>query len=263
MTGHAIRPGKLPEQPLQSVSVALDRRISLGIRAFQVGLRHQPRPAMARPGDENHVQIVLFDQPVQMDVKEVQAGRRSPMPEQARLDMLERERGFEQGIVLQVDLADRQVVRSSPIRMHLLKEGGRQGIRHHVFSEIDRNIIALLGGRRIGWLTVGRGVNQVPTTAPQFIERHRPIPPTWLLPEAVSECAIFRFDSSLVWGRPHIMTASGVSMPISPDELWRLGSLLALPGIGYLVLLPCVSHVRQAWGYSDERAAGPRLPVRR
>ena len=43
---------------------------------------------MPRPGDVDHVEIVLLDEPVQMRVDEVQSGRGSPVPEQPRLDVL-------------------------------------------------------------------------------------------------------------------------------------------------------------------------------
>ena len=65
---------------------------------------------MTGTDDIDHVQIVFFDQPVQVDINEIQPGRGAPMPEQTRLDVFELERGFEQGIVLQIDLPDREVI---------------------------------------------------------------------------------------------------------------------------------------------------------
>ena len=79
MAGNAVRPGELAEQPLQPVPAALDRRIALGIRPFQIGVRHHARPAVARTDDVDHVQIVFFDQPVEVDIEKVQSRRRSPM----------------------------------------------------------------------------------------------------------------------------------------------------------------------------------------
>jgi hypothetical protein len=40
------------------------------------------------------------------------------MPEQSGFDMFEPQRGFEQGIVLQIDLPDREVIRRAPIGVH-------------------------------------------------------------------------------------------------------------------------------------------------
>jgi hypothetical protein len=48
------------------------------------------------------------------------------MPEEAGLDVLERESGFEQRIVLEIDLPDREVIRGAPICIHLLQQVGRQ-----------------------------------------------------------------------------------------------------------------------------------------
>ena len=119
MAGNSVRPGELAEQPLQSAAVALDRRISLGIRPFQIGMRHDARTAMARTDDVDHVEIIVLDQPVQMDIEEIQSRRRAPMTEQARLDVLELERRFQQRIVLQVDLPDRKIICGAPIGVHL------------------------------------------------------------------------------------------------------------------------------------------------
>ena len=70
---------------------------------------------MPGAGQEDRVQVILFDQPVQMDVDECQAGARSPMAEQPLLDVLRLERLAQQRIVLQIDHAERQVVAGSPI----------------------------------------------------------------------------------------------------------------------------------------------------
>ena len=65
-----------------------------------------------------------FDDPVQMHVDEVLAGRRAPMAEQPRLDVLRLERLPQQRVVEQIDLADRQVVRGAPVRVHARQEIG-------------------------------------------------------------------------------------------------------------------------------------------
>ena len=131
VAGNSVGPGKLAKQPLQSVPAAFDRRIVLGVRAFQIAVRHDARTAVARTDDVDHVQIVVLDQPVEVDVEEIQPRRRAPMAEQPRLDMFELEGRFEQRIVLQIDLADRKIIRRAPIGVHFPEEIGRQGIRHH------------------------------------------------------------------------------------------------------------------------------------
>ena len=60
----------------------------------------------------------------------VEPGGGAPMPEQTRFDMFELERGFEQRIVLQIDLPDREVIRGAPIGVHLFQQIGRQRGRH-------------------------------------------------------------------------------------------------------------------------------------
>ena len=46
--------------------------------------------------------------------------------------MFDLERGFEQRIVLQIDLPDREVICGAPIRIHFLQKIGRQRGRHQL-----------------------------------------------------------------------------------------------------------------------------------
>jgi hypothetical protein len=124
MAGNSVRPGELAKQPLQPIPAALDRRITLGVRSFEIAVRHDARAAVARTNDVDHVQIIVLDQPVEMDIEEIQSCCRSPVTEQAGLDVFEPERGFEQRIVLQIDLSDRKVIRRAPISMHLAEQFG-------------------------------------------------------------------------------------------------------------------------------------------
>ncbi len=130
VAGNAVGPGELPEEPMQSGPAAFDRRIVLGVRSLQVGMRHQPRPAVPGADDIDHVEIVLLDQPVEVDIEEVQSRRRAPMSQQPRLDMVDRQRRFEQRVILQIDLPHREIVRRSPVGVHLPEEIGRQAIVH-------------------------------------------------------------------------------------------------------------------------------------
>jgi hypothetical protein len=56
-----------------------------------------------------------------MGVQQVEARRRAPVPEQARLDVLWSQRLAEQRVAEEIDLADREVVRRAPIRVDQLK----------------------------------------------------------------------------------------------------------------------------------------------
>ena len=81
---------------------------------------------MPRTGDVNDVRVVLFNQPVQMNVDEILSRRSSPMAEQSRLDLLCFERFSQQGILKQVDLADAKIVRGAPVAIYLVQHLGRK-----------------------------------------------------------------------------------------------------------------------------------------
>lgn len=130
VTWNAVGPGELAKQPLHPVPATVDIRIDFGIGSLQVGVRHQPRAAMTRTDNADHVQVVELDQAIEMDIDEIQSCRRTPMAKQARFDMFQPKRNLKKRIVLQIDLPDGQVVCRSPISVHLLKQFGRQGVWH-------------------------------------------------------------------------------------------------------------------------------------
>ena len=86
---------------------------------------------MAGAGDEQGIEVALDDDPVQVDVDEVESGRRSPVPEQARLDVLRAEGLAQQRIGKQVDLPDRQVVRGTPVRVDARQQLAAQGLSYY------------------------------------------------------------------------------------------------------------------------------------
>ena len=61
---------------------------------------------MPRPGDENHVDITLPDNAIEMHVNEIQPRRGTPVPQQARLDVLYAQRLFQKRIIVKIDLTD-------------------------------------------------------------------------------------------------------------------------------------------------------------
>jgi len=73
VAGNSVGPGELAKQPLQSIAAALDCRITLGVRSFEIAVRHDARSAMARTDHVDHVQIIVLDQPVEMDIEEIQS----------------------------------------------------------------------------------------------------------------------------------------------------------------------------------------------
>ena len=96
-----------------------EETLNLAIGPFEVSVCHQPGSTVTWPGDVDGVQVVLFDDPVQVNVYKVQAWCRAPVSEQTRLDMLQRQRLLEQRIVIEIDLADGQIVGCPPVGIQL------------------------------------------------------------------------------------------------------------------------------------------------
>ena len=115
VTGDATREGELTEQPPQPLLVATDVGIDLAVGALEVDVGDHRRGTVAGAGDEHRVQVPLSDDAVHMDVGQVQPGIRAPVPEQPRLGVLEPQRLVQEGVVEQVDLSHRQVVRRPPV----------------------------------------------------------------------------------------------------------------------------------------------------
>src|SRR4029453_6684576 len=68
-----VRPGELPKEPREALSIPPDVRIDLAVRSFQIGVRDDPGPPMTGADDVDHVEVVLDDQPVQVGVDEIEA----------------------------------------------------------------------------------------------------------------------------------------------------------------------------------------------
>ncbi len=90
----------------------------------------RPGTAVTGTDDVDHVEVAFADQAVPVDVEKVEAGGGAPVAEQARLDVVERQRAFEQRIVFEVDLADGKVVSGAPVGVHLVRAGrSSEGLR--------------------------------------------------------------------------------------------------------------------------------------
>ena len=118
MARDAARERELFEEPSEAFRVLRDPRIDLAVRSLEIRIRNEARAAVPRAGDVDHTQIARLDDAIEVDVDEVQAGRRSPVPEETRLGVLERERLAEERVVEQVDLADGKIVRRPPPGVH-------------------------------------------------------------------------------------------------------------------------------------------------
>ena len=83
-------------------------------------------PQPSRRVNVNHVEVVLPDDAVQVHVDEVLPGRSAPMPQQHALYVGQFQRPLEQRIGGQVHLANRQVIRGTPVGVHFLQQLRRE-----------------------------------------------------------------------------------------------------------------------------------------
>ena len=97
---------KLFEQLFHSLLGLRDIRIEFGIGSLKVSIGDHRRAAMSGSGDVYHVEIVLPDDSVQMHIDEIKTGRRAPMPQQSRLDIIDRQGPLQEWIVIKIDLSD-------------------------------------------------------------------------------------------------------------------------------------------------------------
>jgi hypothetical protein len=72
---------------------------------------------MARTGDIDHVQVMGFDDTIEVHVDEVETGRCPPMAKQPRFNMRKREWLGEKRIIEQIDPPHGEVIRVPPIRI--------------------------------------------------------------------------------------------------------------------------------------------------
>ena len=101
-------------------------RKQLGIRTFEIGVRHDPWPAVSRAGDKDGIQVMFPDQPVHVQVDEIQARSCTPMAQQPWLDMLDAQRPAQQRIVAQINLPDRQIIGRAPVAVHICEHLGTE-----------------------------------------------------------------------------------------------------------------------------------------
>ncbi len=144
---------ELREQPLYPVLILADVGVDLAVGPLQVDVGDYPRSPVPGADDVDHVQVMLLDDPIEVDVDEVEPGGCPPVAEQPRLDMLSPERLLQERVVEEVDLSDREVIGGPPVgvnRAELLgRERGRLGLR---LLRISRR----LAGRAQSWCGIHR-----------------------------------------------------------------------------------------------------------
>jgi hypothetical protein len=114
MARDAARKAELLEQPAHPVLVLRDVRVNLAVGAFEPSVGDHSGTAMAGAADINHLEAARLDDAIEMHIDEIEAGCRPPMTEQPRLDVGAFQRPFEQWIVEQIDLANRQIICGPP-----------------------------------------------------------------------------------------------------------------------------------------------------
>ena len=128
---NAARRRELTEEAPHARGVRRDVRIDLGIRPFQVDVRDNRGATVSRSGQVDDVGISVLDQAVQVHIDKTEARRGSPVSQQPGLDVFRPQRLAQQCILLQIDLANRQVIGRTPVAVQVL-QAVRFEVCHHV-----------------------------------------------------------------------------------------------------------------------------------
>lgn len=102
-----------------SVFVLLNVGIELSVGALEIGIGDDSRSAMAWSSDVDHVQTVFLNDPVEMNVDEIEPRRCAPMAQETRFHMLNCQRLTKSRILQGVDLADGKIIGRAPVGIHL------------------------------------------------------------------------------------------------------------------------------------------------
>lgn len=105
MAGYASGEAELFKQKFQPIMVTRSVRIDLGVGAFEICMCDKSRTAMSRTDDIDHVEILTFDNAIQVDVDEIEAWCCPPMTNESRLHVLASQRFAQQRVIEEVDLA--------------------------------------------------------------------------------------------------------------------------------------------------------------
>ena len=92
VAGNATGEGELLEQPLHTLNVPADVGVNLTVGALQICLSHHGIAAVTGAGEVDHVQVVLFNDAVEVGIDEVLTGNRAPVAHDLPLDMLRLQR---------------------------------------------------------------------------------------------------------------------------------------------------------------------------
>lgn len=94
---------------------------------------------------------MLLDQPIEVDIDEIQPRCRTPVTQQSRFDLLKPQRLVKQPVSIEVDLPYGKVVRRTPVGMHLAQLFLRQrlfGFRLAETADAAEAMVLLPKGRQ-------------------------------------------------------------------------------------------------------------------
>ena len=137
VAGDTAGEGELLIQSLQSFDILRNVGIYFAVSTLKVRVCHKEISAVARSGDQDHVQIILIDRTIHVRIDEVLSGNGSPVTYDLLLDHVLRQRLSKQGIVQQIQLRCCQIVRCAPVCIQV----GQIFVRHKF---VNRHSIFLL-----------------------------------------------------------------------------------------------------------------------
>src|SRR5579871_33093 len=121
VASYSARKRELLKELAQPAFVFAFLGIDLRVSPFEITGSQDAGRSMPWPCHEDHVQVVLLDEPIQMDVDERQAGAGAPMSQKPVLDVFRLQRLFEQRIVPEINHSERQVFARSPVGVNFLQ----------------------------------------------------------------------------------------------------------------------------------------------
>ncbi len=154
--GDAAGERELAEEGAHPVLVLGDVRVDLAVGALEIGVGHRGGAAVPGSDHVDGVEVPVADHPVHVGVDEVEPRGRPPVAEQAGLDVLRAQPLPQQGVVEQVDLTDREIVRRPPVGVdegEIVVGEGAGG--SHVGGRLGHRAPPM-GGSPPVWLAVSR-----------------------------------------------------------------------------------------------------------
>jgi hypothetical protein len=161
---------------VQAVTVPADPGIDLAVGSLQPRRRHQCGSAMAWTSEIDGLLAGQTDQPRHVRVDERKARTGAPMAEKSWLDVVDTQRSSQQGVVLQIDLSDGQVVAGPPpgIKRRQLLVGQRAKV---TVGEVNSHSTILVGLGRSGekvpaiWAQTASGPSRSAPSPPGIARR--------------------------------------------------------------------------------------------